>query len=192
MRKMIWSLAALVLLAGGAERATAQCVFTDDPDVFAGWLDPDCALGCNTFPNEGPSEASPKFYPRPGGSDLSGYSYRATTSSGNNFYSIPGLLSTDFAGDCITFDQFLGPCDVTAISANVWNTDINFNTIPGIIMVTMDTGDTYIIPAPGGPNSFVGVCCASPIGSITFCPDPNSLAAWVTVTNFCTGACLPQ
>src|SRR5262249_36242992 len=115
-----------------------------------------------------------------------GYSYMARAA--NDFFSVPGQFSTNQAFDDITFDTFAGPCDVTAISCNVWNTDINFNVLPGIVTVTMSTGDQYIVPAPGGPSSFVGVMCASPIVSIKFTPDTSGPFTWVTIANFTVSA----
>src|SRR5262249_12818532 len=106
----------------------------------------------------------------------------------NDFFSVPGQFWTNQAFDDITFDTFACPCDVTAISCIVWNTDINFNALPGIVTVTMATCDQHIVPAPGAPSAFVRALSASPIVSIKFTPDPSGPFTWVTIANFTVSA----
>ena len=77
--------------------------------------------------------------------------------------------------------------NVFAIGGNFYNTDLNFNTVPGRVVVTVGAV-SYFYESNGGSSAFAGfISTSGAINSITFQPFDLGVQVYATASNVVVG-----
>ena len=94
-------------------------------------------------------------------------------------------MSTNNAEVALTM-TFSSP-NVFAIGGNFYNTDVNFNTVPGRVVVTVGQV-SYFYESNGGSTAFAGfISTSGAINSITFQPFDLGVQVYATASNVVVG-----
>jgi hypothetical protein len=123
-----------------------------------------------------------------------GFSYNATTASGNPFFNIgpsgDTWLSTFHEFDPIVFN--LTSNNVTAVGGFFFLTDVNGNLSAGTVTVTLNNGSMFSIIDPNA-TSFIGFTTGVPIQSLTVTPPASGPSLiFATANDFITGKAVPE
>jgi len=114
---------------------------------------------------------------------VNGFSYEASAS--NDLYGSPGALSTNTATDPLTI-TFTGD-PVTAVGGLFFGGDINGNTIPASVIVTLSDGTIESYATSG--DVFRGFTSTMPISYLTISTiDDGGGYEWPTMDHFYVGS----
>jgi hypothetical protein len=182
----------LVLVSLGLSVTTtrATTIFTNQAAFLAAtqpgfYLETFNSLPLGTIP---PTLASPLNFSK------NGFSYSASTASGQDFFNIGPTgdvwLSTFHEFDPIVFNVTSN--NVTAIGGFFFLTDINGNISNGTVTVTLNNGSMFSINNASS-TSFIGFTTSLPIQSLTVTPPSSGPSLiFATVNDFITGAAVPE
>lgn len=116
------------------------------------------------------------------------YTITATGPGSNNLFNDPGVVSTDSALDAIlvTFTGG-GP---TAVGANMWSTDINFQPFAAQMTINLSDGQSRVFNSTAA-SDFTGFTSGVAITSILIDAADTGGNAWATLDNLYVGRMIP-
>lgn len=163
--------AGVFLLAAGL--AHASVVQYDNLPDFTAAMDPNSAV--ESFDGL----AADAFATSPLTFNPGVFSFSASSAEFYNSEVAPGdvVLSTTNPGDTIVFNIL--NLFTYAIGGYFWNTDIDFNPVPGTIALGLNDGTTVSL-ASGGASTFYGFVSDTPILSLSVTP---AAGGYATVNN---------